>query len=114
MGNSKSCKAPFMTDEERAEFSGYDWPFENFVVEGGGAKGIGVIGTIRVSFCLANVFLRFPIYQIWMSRFVATHTIATVTVAVVFRRCLHGSRVFFFFFFFSFPCVLFLLCIVYF
>ena len=48
--NSKSCKAPFMTDEERAEFSGYDWPFENFVVEGGGAKGIGVIGTIRVSF----------------------------------------------------------------
>ena len=60
MGNSKSSEALFLTDEEKVEFSGCHWPFENFVVEGGGAKCIGAIGTtsIRVSFlsCKSYIF----------------------------------------------------------
>ena len=50
MGNSKSLDATsFLNDTEKAEFSGYDWPFENVVLEGGGAKCEAFLGTIRVS-----------------------------------------------------------------
>ena len=39
-----------LNKEEVEELKGYDWPFENLVLEGGGAKCIGDIGMYRVSY----------------------------------------------------------------
>ena len=38
-----------LTNEEKEELLGYDFPFENIVFEAGGAKGIAYIGALRVS-----------------------------------------------------------------
>ena len=45
-----SAKPSFLTEEEKQEFQGYDFQFENIVLEGGGSKGIAYIGAVRVSY----------------------------------------------------------------
>ena len=37
-----------LSDKELKHFQGYDFPFENFVLEGGGAKLAGSVGTVLV------------------------------------------------------------------
>ncbi|XP_038069893.1 uncharacterized protein LOC119739137 [Patiria miniata] len=37
-----------LTPEEKAEFQGYEFPFENLAFEGGGSKGMAYVGMIRV------------------------------------------------------------------
>ena len=37
-----------LSDKEREHFQGYDFPFENLVLEGGGAKLAGGVGTVLV------------------------------------------------------------------
>ena len=41
--------ATILSDKEREHFQGYEYPFENLVLEGGGAKLAGAIGTVLVS-----------------------------------------------------------------
>ncbi|XP_072015107.1 uncharacterized protein [Amphiura filiformis] len=45
---ASSTGATMLTDEEKEELSGYDYPFENVAFEGGGNKGSAYIGAIRV------------------------------------------------------------------
>lgn len=57
-GDSKP--SPMLTDEEKEELSGYEFPFENIVFEAGGAKGIAYIGALRVSIashCIGSLYL---------------------------------------------------------
>lgn len=47
---SNKAVSSILKEEEIEEFyRGYDWPFENLVFEGGGAKCISAIGVYRVS-----------------------------------------------------------------
>ncbi|XP_072016164.1 uncharacterized protein [Amphiura filiformis] len=41
-------RKPILTEEEKKEFTQYDFPFENIALEGGGSKGNAYVGTIRV------------------------------------------------------------------
>ncbi|XP_038060130.1 uncharacterized protein LOC119731155 [Patiria miniata] len=41
-------RKPILTPEEKREFEGYEFPFENLALQGGGSKGMAYIGTIRV------------------------------------------------------------------
>ena len=43
-------KASLLTEDEKREFRGIDFPFENLALEGGGGKGLAYIGVVRVSF----------------------------------------------------------------
>ncbi len=49
MATATAGKDSILTDEEKEELSGYEFPFENLVFEAGGAKGIAYIGAVRVS-----------------------------------------------------------------
>ena len=53
---NKSAK--FLSDKERKHFEGYEFPFENLVLEGGGAKLAGAIGTVLVSTCILYLKLK--------------------------------------------------------
>ncbi|XP_071802334.1 uncharacterized protein [Asterias amurensis] len=41
-------KASLLTEDEKREFRGIDFPFENLALEGGGSKGLSYVGVARV------------------------------------------------------------------
>ncbi|XP_033642719.1 uncharacterized protein LOC117302869 [Asterias rubens] len=41
-------KASLLTEDEKREFRGIDFPFENLALEGGGSKGLSYVGVVRV------------------------------------------------------------------
>ncbi|XP_038060558.1 uncharacterized protein LOC119731462 [Patiria miniata] len=41
-------RKPILTPEEKREFEGYEFPFENLAFQGGGSKGLAYVGTFRV------------------------------------------------------------------
>ena len=43
-------KASLLTEDEKREFRGIDFPFENLAMEGGGSKGLSYVGVVRVSY----------------------------------------------------------------
>ncbi|XP_072031443.1 uncharacterized protein [Amphiura filiformis] len=48
MATAGNWNGSILTDDEKEELSGYEFPFENVVFEAGGAKGIAYIGALRV------------------------------------------------------------------
>ncbi|XP_066303690.1 uncharacterized protein [Branchiostoma lanceolatum] len=53
MGNAsakgaKPLDLTFIDDPQDKDFGNYDFPFENLVIEGGGARGVAYIGALRV------------------------------------------------------------------
>ena len=49
---SKPLDLTEIDDPQDTDFGNYGFPFENLVIEGGGARGVAYIGALRVLFHL--------------------------------------------------------------